>query len=76
MHVLLPHHPWRYLPSGRTYGESEPPIPGLRDNVWNGDGEAVDQGWQRHLLQVGYVDRELGVLMTKLRATGLYETGR
>jgi hypothetical protein len=73
MHILLPHHPWHYLPSGRTYGESEPPIPGLRDNIWNGDGEAVDQGWQRHLLQVGYVDRELGVLMTKLRATGLWD---
>jgi hypothetical protein len=73
MHILLPHHPWHYLPSGRTYGESEPPIPGLRDNVWNGDGEAVDQGWQRHLLQVAYVDRELGVLMTKLRATGLWD---
>jgi hypothetical protein len=73
MHILLPHHPWHYLPSGRTYGESEPAIPGLRDNIWNGDGEAVNQGWQRHLLQVAYVDRELGVLMTRLRATGLWD---
>ena len=61
------------FPSGRTYGESQPPIPGLRDNVWNSDGEAVNQGWQRHLLQVAYVDRQLGVLMTKLRATGLWD---
>jgi hypothetical protein len=73
MHVLLPHHPWHYLPSGRTYGESQPPIPGLRDNVWNANGEAVNQGWQRHLLQVGYADRELGVLITKLRAAGLWD---
>ena len=60
-------------PRGAPTASREPQIPGLRDNVWNGDGEAVDQGWQRHLLQVGYVDRELGVLMTKLRATGLWD---
>jgi hypothetical protein len=73
IHVLLPHHPWHYLPSGRTYGESVPEIPGLRDNIWNGDVNAVDQGWQRHLLQVAYVDRELGRLMHKLRAVGLFD---
>jgi Sulfatase len=73
LHVLLPHHPWHYLPSGRTYGESDPPIPGLRDNVWNDDVEAVNQGWQRYLLQLGYTDRALGLLMTKLKATGLWD---
>jgi len=73
LHVLLPHHPWRLLPSGRVYGPSVPPIPGLRDNVWNGDRQAVDQGWQRHLLQVGYVDRALGQLVARLRATGLWD---
>jgi hypothetical protein len=73
LHVLLPHHPWHLLPSGRTYGESVPQIPGLRDNVWNSDVEAVNQGWQRHLLQVGYVDRMLGRLMARLRATGLWD---
>jgi sulfatase-like protein len=73
LHVLLPHHPWRLLPSGRVYGPSVPPIPGLRDNVWDSDAEAVNQGWQRHLLQVGYTDRVLGQLMAKLRATGLWD---
>jgi hypothetical protein len=73
VHLLLPHHPWHYLPSGRTYGESRPPIPGLRDNVWGSDAVAVDQGWQRHLLQVGYVDRAVGRLMAHLRRTGLYD---
>jgi hypothetical protein len=73
LHVLLPHHPWRLLPSGREYGDSRPRLPGLRDNVWNGDTAAVDQGWQRHLLQVGFTDRALGRLMARLRATGLYD---
>jgi hypothetical protein len=72
LHVLLPHHPWRLLPSGRSYGESVPPNPGLRDNQWNSDDVAVEQGWQRHMLQVGYVDRALGRLMARLRATGLW----
>jgi hypothetical protein len=73
IHVLLPHHPWHYLPSSRTYSESLPEIPGLRDNVWNDDVNAVNQGWQRHILQVGYVDRELGRLVHKLRAAGLFD---
>lgn len=73
LHVLLPHHPWRLLPSGRIYSQPFPPNPGLRDNTWNADEVAVDQGWQRHLLQVGYVDRALGQLMARLRATGLWE---
>ncbi len=72
MHILLPHHPWHYLPSGRTYNESLPEIPGLRDNIWNSDDVAVNQGWQRHLLQVGYVDREVGALIARLKATGLW----
>ncbi|HVE68826.1 MAG TPA: hypothetical protein VNB64_09625, partial [Solirubrobacteraceae bacterium] len=66
LHVLLPHHPWRLLPSGRAYGASVPTIPGLRDNVWGSDVTAVEQGWQRHLLQVGYVDHALGHLMARL----------
>jgi hypothetical protein len=69
-HVLLPHGPWRYLPSGRQYTGREP-IPG-----W---GHAFFVPWistqkyQRHLLQVGYSDRLLGSLLARLKAEGLYE---
>jgi hypothetical protein len=72
VHLMLPHSPWGYLPSGRPY--SVRPAPGWGgDEVWNGNQGAVDQWWQRHLLQAGYADRVLGRLLDRLGRAGLYE---
>jgi hypothetical protein len=74
LHLLLPHHPWQYLPSGRQYGN------GIRlDGAgewwaeWNADAWLVEQGLQRHLLQAGYADRLLGRLLDRLEAAGAYD---
>jgi sulfatase-like protein len=72
LHLMLPHSPWRYLPSGERY--DVPPAPGWGpDEVWDANQAAVDQSWQRHLLQLGYADRVLARLVARLRATGLYD---
>ena len=71
-HVLLPHGPWEYLPSGRRY--AEPPI--RKSFSWgleHYDRWLVNQRYQQHLLQVAYTDRLLGKVMDRLRATGLYD---
>jgi hypothetical protein len=73
LHVLLPHHPWEYLPDGKRYSSSLPWQPGLVDDRWTGDPELVVQAEQRHLLQVGYTDRMLGEILDRLRAEGLYD---
>jgi hypothetical protein len=71
-HILLPHSPWTYLPSGERY--SVRPAPGWGpDEVWKDNQAAVDQYWQRHLLQAGYADTVLGRIVRRLRATGLYD---
>jgi hypothetical protein len=72
LHVMLPHSPWAYLPSGQRYDVRGAPGWGP-DEVWSGNQAAVDQYWQRHLLQLGYADRVLGRLLARLRATGLYD---
>ena len=72
VHALLPHSPWRYLPSGRQYGDAIG-IDGIANDRWIRDEWLVTQGYQRHLLQVGFVDRLLGTLLRRLRATGLYD---
>jgi hypothetical protein len=72
LHLMLPHSPWRYLPSGRRYDVRAAPGWGS-DEVWTSNQAAVDQYWQRHLLQLGYADRVLGRLLARLRATGLYD---
>jgi Sulfatase len=72
VHVMLPHSPWAYLPSGTRYSLRQAPGWGA-DEVWSGNQAAVDQYWQRHLLQLGYADDVLGRLVARLRATGLWD---
>jgi sulfatase-like protein len=73
-HALLPHEPWIYLPSGHL---SRPPgvepIKAInKPPSWHDPG-LRDHNHLRHLLQVGYVDRELGRVMRRLRRTELFD---
>ena len=73
-HVLLPHVPWQFYPSGRRYRENAPePIPGLNGPLGFGAPWLVKVSYQRHLLQLGFADRLLGELLSRLRRLGLYE---
>ena len=71
LHFLLPHSPWRFLPSGARYS-IRPAAGWSAAEVWNDNQAAVDQYWQRHLLQLGYADKLLGELVARLHATRLY----
>jgi hypothetical protein len=73
LHVLLPHTPWQYLPSGRRYPFSGEAIPGLHNGIWTDDPSPARQAYQRYVLQVGYVDRLVGRLLRRMRAEGLYD---
>jgi Sulfatase len=71
-HALFPHEPWIYLPSGlpnRPYGED--PIEGINTKPSFNDTDLSQHNHMRHLLQVGYTDRELGRLLDRLRRTRL-----
>ena len=78
LHLMLPHPPWRFLPSGEEYPETASPLAGfaVRDNGdkrWSDDAWLVAQAYQRHLLQVGFLDKLIGKLVHRLREVGLYE---
>jgi hypothetical protein len=73
VHSTLPHGPWRYLPDGRQYPIEDKDYLGLAADGWIGPQWQVDQGFQRHVLQVQYVDRLLGRLLDALRAHGLFD---
>lgn len=74
VHVLIPHQPWKYLPSGRTYPERT-----LGDGRFNLGGQWVSEPWpvqtmqQRHLMQTAIADRMVGDLVKRLRDVGLYD---
>jgi Sulfatase len=73
-HALLPHEPWIYLPSGhRSRPTGKDPVRSI--NRWVGfhDPRLTEHNHMRHLLQVGYTDHELGLLLERLRRTGLLE---
>jgi hypothetical protein len=72
LHLLLPHKPLEYLPSGRKY-EGSGSIEGYTWDRWTADRRLVEQAYQRYLLQVGYTDRVLGQVVRRLRDTGLWD---
>lgn len=71
-HVVLPHQPWELTPSATRYSWSAD-MAGVRDSRWAADERVVIQGYQRHLLQVGYTDRLIGDLVESLQASGLWD---
>lgn len=72
LHVLLPHTPWLYFPDGRARAVTTTNAPGRNGELWFNSQLAV-QAWQRHLLQVGYVDKLLGRFLTRLHRVGLWD---
>src|SRR5829696_3797306 len=73
-HLLLPHGPYQYLPSGaRTrpgpgdllHGMNT--VPGFHDEFLTRHNE------QRYLLQLGFTDRLLGRLVRQLKREGIYD---
>jgi hypothetical protein len=66
LHSTLPHGPWRFLPDGRQYPTPGNGYLGLAPEGWVGPQWQVDQEFQRHVLQVQYVDRLLGRLLDAL----------
>ena len=77
LHVVLPHYPWTFLPSGEQY-ESEFAAPerpsgarGELGEMWDDDRISVARNEYRYQLQVGFVDRFIGQLLDRLEATQL-----
>lgn len=72
LHLLLPHEPWTYLPTGQQFTFQRHSV-GLRDGTWVEDSWAAALNYQRYLLQVGYADTLLGRLVARLRQVGIYD---
>jgi hypothetical protein len=72
-HALLPHVPWQYLPDGKQYRRTaNDAVPGLSSYAFRDQGQ-LDSLYQRHLLQLGFADHELGQLLHHLKRIGQYD---
>jgi hypothetical protein len=73
-HLLLPHIPYMYLPSGaRTRPGARDPLPGMTTTPGFHDEFLTRHNEQRYLLQLGYTDRLLGRLLRRLKRKGIYD---
>jgi hypothetical protein len=75
LHLVLPHMAFEYVPTGRRYRG-----PDYQTRMYRGKAlfEGVSPAYadtlhQRHLAQVGFVDRLVGDLIGRLRETGAYD---
>jgi hypothetical protein len=80
LHLLLPHLPWCFLPTGQRYAEDSDQwglasfsISDGPGDFWGSDELFVLHGQQRYLLQVQYVDQLIGQLLDRLEQTGLLD---
>jgi arylsulfatase A-like enzyme len=72
-HALLPHVPWKYLPTGQIYNTSAgDPLPGLSRQSYP-DETQIQQLQLRHLLQLGYADRKVRQTIARLKEIGIYD---
>jgi Sulfatase len=71
LHVLMPHQPWHYLPTGQDY-EQQGPAAGAPFYTWSTE-YAARSARERHLLQLQAVDRLLGQVIDRLRSFGAYD---
>lgn len=72
LHVLAPHFPWHYLPTGQDYVAFPAHSNGFVDGQW-GTQIAGDAARVRHLLQAQAVDGMIGSLVARLRAIDAYD---
>ncbi len=73
LHSMLPHLPWEYLPSGRSYRTPHSRVHGLDREFWDDDPWPALHYRKRYLLQVEFVDKLIGELLDRLEAQGLFD---
>jgi hypothetical protein len=72
-HTLLPHEPYVYLRSGQTFTTPGTMIGVRPRGLWSPDPWPAALAYQRHLLQLEFVDAIVEQLLKKLETEGLLE---
>jgi len=72
-HALLPHGPHLYLPSGRASRAGSDPLPGSESVPGFYDRHITDYNRQRILLQIGFVDHEIGRMLDGMEKDGILD---
>ena len=78
LHVVAPHVPWQANPSGTQYDRPEDvgaAVTGVEHGYWIDAQSRAAQGFQRHLFQLGLIDRLLGRMIDAMDKSGIWDDG-
>lgn len=78
IHITRPHIPYERIPDGRTYNNNIGIFPAgieRESDGWVGSDDLIKVAYHRYLLQVGYVDKILGVIIEGLKEANIYDDG-
>lgn len=72
LHLMLPHSPWEYTPSGARYepGGFKGVLP---SGMWPKDPTVAEVGFRRYVMQLIHVDTLVGQLIDRLDAIGIWD---
>lgn len=73
LHEMLPHMPYRFLPDGTRYNGLALPQSMVDWAKWGPDDAGIVTARQRFMLQLRYVDRQIGDLVRRLEAQGVLD---
>jgi hypothetical protein len=74
-HILLPHGPYLFLPGGKqTRRGFKDPVPGMNSPPGFGERFLTAHNQQRLLLQIAFVDHELGRLFQAMQRRGTLDS--
>ncbi len=70
-HVILPHMPHQFVPSGKMYFSG--PLHGYIKDRWTEDPAFLQAGFGQFMSQLGATDTVVGLFMEKLKQLGIYD---
>jgi hypothetical protein len=75
IHLELPHVPYEYLSSGKSYNNAAIFPEGIvsEEAGWGSSVDLAEVAYQRYLQQVGYTDKVLGSILDGVKEKGIYD---
>jgi hypothetical protein len=75
LHLEVPHYPWVHFPDGRRYTDLSSEFKPFFDDAgrFQAPLPVTDAALQRHLLETGYADTLLGILIERLKRIGAWK---
>jgi len=73
MHLLMPHVPWRFGPTGDQYFPNGTDAPGLDHQIWTTNQYQTDVALQRFIIQTEFTDKVIASVIGRMKRAGIWQ---